>query len=91
MAERLGGWSQLALNPTNNELFAAGSPNFVKQKGVAVGDETPDLASIQLWKLTDENVTNMSNKVGSNKRQKTEISTLEPSQLIQINGGVSTI
>lgn len=89
MADAVGGWNSLALNPTDSELLAACSSNFTKKPAEG---ETDNIASVQLYKLNEDSLSNMEHSISkSNKRQKTEISTFAPSQSIQINGGISTL
>lgn len=63
-ADSLGGWNCLSLCPTDNELFAASSINFKKK----AQESDEKLSSVQLYRLSEETLGNMSVKTGSNKR-----------------------
>jgi len=46
VAEKLGGWNQLAINPIETELFAAASKNYVREKNIEGEDAHSKLGSI---------------------------------------------
>jgi len=55
LANRMGGWNALALNPTDSDFFASSSINFVKKPS---DPESEQLASVQLWKLKEDTLNN---------------------------------
>lgn len=55
LADILGGFNSLALNPLCNEMFASCSTNFVKTD---LEDIDEDLASVQIWKLSEDSLSN---------------------------------
>lgn len=89
--EALGGWNNLSLNPADHDVFAASSVNFVKKPQGDVAEGQRELGSIQVWKLSDETLTNQAVRVGSLKRQKTEVSTFEPAHTFHVSGGVESL
>lgn len=75
------------MNPTDHDLVATSSVNFQRKSDIS---ELEHLASVQLYRLTTENLRNQSSQK-ANKRQKTEVSTLTSSSSAQIHGGVQSL
>lgn len=90
MAEALGGWNNLSLNPADHAVFAASSLNFQKKSQAEPAEGQRELGSIQVWKLSEETLSNHAVRVGS-KRQKTEVSTFEPAHTFHVSGGVESL
>jgi len=89
LAAGLNGWSDLALNPLSGDVFASSSKNYVRTEN---DTESQNLGSIQLWKLTNEMLSNGAVQAADSlKRQKVEAAELAPTQCIQVKGGVHSL
>ena len=64
LCDQLNGFNSLALNPLGNDIIASSSRKFVKSSDE---EGSGDLGSVQLWKLTEESLTNQAVSLG-NKR-----------------------
>jgi hypothetical protein len=78
IADGVNGWNCLSQNPLTPDVFASCSSDFKRT-------EDNKFSSIQLWKINEASLSNFAVQTSA-KRQKTEISSFEPTQSIQVNG-----
>jgi WD40 repeat protein len=89
MATQLGGWSSIATNPTDHDLIATASVNYLRKQE---NEQIQHLSSVQLYKLDEDSLRNLTSRVpGSTKRMKTDVSTFEPYSSVHIHGGVKSL
>jgi hypothetical protein len=74
IADGVNGWNSLSQNPLTSDVFASCSNAYKRT-------EDNKYAGIQLWKVSEQSLNNFAVQT-SLKKQKTEISSFEPTQNI---------